>query len=116
MHTDASRMQAGRARFATRARDPCGLDPARGLRTIACMALPQNPIAKLVSRFAAKLRFPYLFLLTAGLFLLDLVIPDVIPFADELLLGLGALLLGSLRRRKLDEAGPDPLPVTKSRA
>jgi len=64
------------------------------------MALPQNPIVKLASRFAAKLRFPYLFLLTAGLFLLDLVIPDVIPFADELLLGLGTLLLGSLRRRK----------------
>ena len=53
------------------------------------MALPQNPIVKLVSRFAAKLRFPTLFLITAGLFLLDLVIPDVIPFADELLLGLG---------------------------
>jgi len=80
------------------------------------MALPQNPIVKLASRFATKLRFPYLFLLTAGLFVLDLVIPDVIPFADELLLGLGALLLASLRRRKLDEAGPDPLPVTKRRA
>ena len=28
------------------------------------------------------------------------MIPDVIPFADELLLGLGTLLLGSLRKRK----------------
>jgi len=64
------------------------------------MALPQNPIVKLVSRFAARLRFPTLFLITAGLFLLDLLIPDTIPFADELLLGLGTLLLGSLRRRK----------------
>jgi hypothetical protein len=54
----------------------------------------------LVSRFAAKLRFPTLFVITACLFLVDLVIPDVIPFADELLLGLGTLLLGSLRRRK----------------
>jgi hypothetical protein len=63
------------------------------------MALPQNPIVKLVSRFAARLRFPTLFLITAGLFLLDLLIPDVIPFSDELLLGLGTLLL-SLRRRK----------------
>ena len=67
------------------------------------MALPENPFVKLVSRFAAKLRFPTLFLITAGLFLLDLVIPDMIPFADELLLGLGTLLLGSLRKRKLPE-------------
>ena len=62
------------------------------------MALPENPIVKIISRFAARLRFPTLFLITAGLFLIDLVIPDVIPFADELLLGLGTLLLGSLRK------------------
>ena len=77
------------------------------------MALPQNPIVKLVSRFAAKLRFPYLFLLTAGLFVLDLVIPDVIPFADELLLGLGTLLLGSVRRRKSDAADPEAISAPK---
>jgi hypothetical protein len=60
---------------------------------------PRHPLVGLVSRFAAKLRFPQLFLVTAALFLIDLVIPDVIPFADEILLGLGTLLLGSLRRR-----------------
>lgn len=76
------------------------------------MALPQNPIVKLVSRFAARLRFPTLFLITAGLFVLDLVIPDMIPFADELLLGLGTLLLGSLRRRK--QGGRDPDAVSAS--
>jgi hypothetical protein len=53
-----------------------------------------------VTRFAGKLRFPYLFLLTGGLFLLDLVVPDLIPFVDELLLGLATLLLGNLRKRK----------------
>ena len=62
------------------------------------MAPPQNPIVSIVSRFASRLRFPTLFLITAGLFLIDLVIPDIIPFADELLLGLGTLLLGSLRK------------------
>jgi hypothetical protein len=67
------------------------------------MASPQNPIVKIVSRFASRLRFPTLFLITAGLFLVDLVIPDVIPFADELLLGLGTLLLGSLRKRTRPE-------------
>ena len=73
------------------------------------MALLQNPIVKWVTRFASKLRFPYLFLLTGGLFLLDLVIPDLIPFADELLLGLGTLLLGSLRKRKSVAGDPDPV-------
>jgi hypothetical protein len=69
-----------------------------------------NPIVGTISRFAAKLRFPQLFLITAALFLLDLVIPDVIPFADELLLGLGTLLLGSLKRRKGDTRGAEAVP------
>ncbi len=80
------------------------------------MAFLKNPIVKLVSRFAARLRFPYLFLLTAGLFLIDLVVPDFIPFADELLLGLGTLLLGSIRKRKPALDQPQPVSVAKRRA
>ncbi len=53
----------------------------------------------LVARLAG-LRFPTLFLLTAGLFLLDLLVPDAIPLADELLLGLATALLGSWRRQR----------------
>jgi hypothetical protein len=64
------------------------------------VAAVRNPIVALISRFAAKLRYPQLFLVTAALFVLDLVIPDVIPFADELLLGLGTLLLAGLKSRK----------------
>jgi hypothetical protein len=52
----------------------------------------------LVARLA-RLRFPTLFLLTAGLFLLDLLVPDLVPLADELLLGLATALLGSWRKR-----------------
>jgi hypothetical protein len=69
-------------------------------------------IRGLVTRFAAGLRFPTLFGLVAGLFLLDLAIPDLIPFADEILLGLGTLLLGSLRRRRRGAAQPSP-PVPR---
>lgn len=58
-----------------------------------------NPISAALLRFAAGLRFPTLFWITAGLFLLDLILPDLVPFADELLLGLLALLFGSLKRR-----------------
>ena len=60
----------------------------------------RNLVAALVLRFAAGLRFPTLFWVTAGLFVLDLLIPDLVPFADELLLGLLTLLFGSLRRRR----------------
>ena len=60
----------------------------------------QNPIAAALLRFASRLRYPYLFAIVAGLFLLDLLIPDLVPFADELLLGLLALLLGGLKRRR----------------
>jgi len=45
------------------------------------------------------LRFPYLLALTATLFVIDLVVPDVIPWADEILLGLATLLLARIRRQ-----------------
>ena len=50
--------------------------------------------------YAAKLRFPVLFKVVLGLFVLDFLIPDMIPFADEILLGLGAALLAAWKKRK----------------
>ena len=58
-----------------------------------------SPIAGVLLRFAAGLRFPVLFGITAALFVLDLLIPDLVPFAHELLLGLATLILASLKRR-----------------
>ena len=52
----------------------------------------------------ARLRYPVLFVITGALFLLNLVVPDVIPLVDEILLGLGTAALGSWRNRKLPEA------------
>jgi hypothetical protein len=48
----------------------------------------------------AQLRFPRLFALTAALFAFDLVVPDLIPFADEILFGLATALLGSWRKQR----------------
>jgi hypothetical protein len=62
-----------------------------------------NPLLGPVMGFLSKLSFPRLFALTAALFAIDLVVPDIIPFADEVLLGLGTLLLANWRKRK----GPD---------
>lgn len=50
-------------------------------------------------RWLSRRRFPTLFGVTAVLFVIDLLVPDFIPFADELLLGTVTLLLGSLRKR-----------------
>jgi len=62
--------------------------------------LARGGVAGLVLRWASRLRFPYLFALTALLFALNLFLPDPFPFADELLMGLVAVLLGSLRKKR----------------
>ena len=59
-----------------------------------------NPLLAPVLNFFSKLSYPRLFALTAALFAIDLVVPDIVPFADELLLGLGTLLLANWRKRK----------------
>ncbi|HEY1070003.1 MAG TPA: DUF6116 family protein [Thermomonas sp.] len=59
--------------------------------------MPNLLIAPLL-HWLGRLSFPRLFLLSAVLFVLDLLVPDVIPFADELLLGLGTLLLARWKK------------------
>ena len=63
-------------------------------------------IGGLVTRFASGLRYPTLFGLVAALFVIDLLLPDLIPFIDEILLALGTLLLGSLRKRRASPLEP----------
>ncbi len=74
-------------------------------------------LAVLITRFASRLRFPQLFLLTAGLFLVDLVVPDFLPFADEILLALATLLLGTWQRERneVNEAAGDDARFAKAR-
>lgn len=52
-----------------------------------------------VLTYASRLRFPTLFTITAILLVINLVVPDPIPFVDEILMGLVTLVLGSLRER-----------------
>lgn len=58
-----------------------------------------NPLLGPLLAYAARLRFPTLFLIAMTLFVVDVVVPDVVPFADEILLGLGTLLLSSWKKR-----------------
>lgn len=62
------------------------------------------PIAAVLLNYARRLRFPVLFGITAVLFVVNLLVPDPLPLLDELLLGLGTLLLASLRRRPQSRA------------
>lgn len=54
------------------------------------------------------LRFPVLLLITGALFVVNVFIPDVLPFVDEVLLGLVTLLLSRLKRRPQPD---EPAPV-----
>lgn len=67
-----------------------------------------NPLLAPVMGFLGRLSYPRLFVITAALFAFDLVIPDFVPFIDELLLGLGTLLLANWKTRKTAPPGIQP--------
>ena len=70
--------------------------------------LARGGLAGMVLRWASGLRFPVMFILAAILFTLNLFIPDVIPFVDEILMGLVALLFANLRKRPKKEFSEPP--------
>ena len=61
-----------------------------------------------IERILAKynFRFPTLFAIFAALTLFDIVVPDVIPFVDEIGLALLTMIFGMWRRR----GTPSPQP------
>ncbi|MCX2781641.1 hypothetical protein OQJ46_01385 [Microbulbifer thermotolerans] len=62
-------------------------------------ALPSALVGWFLS-YARKLEHPQLFRWVAAIFLVDLLIPDLLPFADEVLLGLATLYLGTRKNRR----------------
>ena len=68
-----------------------------------------NPLLGPILRWFGKLSYPRLFVVAAFLFVADMLIPDVIPFADELLLGLGTLLLANWKKKEPDASGKPPI-------
>jgi hypothetical protein len=53
--------------------------------------------------YANQLKFKNLFLLIFCLFIIDLIIPDMIPMIDEIILGLSAILLASWKNGKEEQ-------------
>lgn len=58
-----------------------------------------NPLLLPLLNWARKLRYPTLFKLTAALFAISVLVPDPIPLVDEIMLGLGTLLLANWKNR-----------------
>jgi hypothetical protein len=71
---------------------------------------PLNPAGAFAQKVATRLKFPQLFAVLLALFLIDLVVPDMIPFVDEILLGLGAALFG-MWREKVPTKEPATPPI-----
>ncbi|KAF1710638.1 hypothetical protein CSC70_08285 [Pseudoxanthomonas kalamensis DSM 18571] len=74
-----------------------------------------TPLLHPIMEWARKLRYPTLFKLVAALFVIDTLIPDFVPFADEILLGLGTLLLANWKQRKSPEVIEQAPPVEPQR-
>ncbi|MCC8539636.1 DUF6116 family protein [Xanthomonas codiaei] len=69
----------------------------------------RNPLTTRALEWAGKLRYPTLFKLVVVLFAVDLLLPDPLPFLDELLFGLTTLLLANWKTRK----APLPAPARR---
>ena len=72
-----------------------------------------KPLLMPLLNWARKLRYPVLFKLTAALFAISVLLPpgiDPIPFLDEIVFGLGTLLLANWKTRK-PPAGNEKPPI-----
>ena len=58
------------------------------------------PIIETFLKNANQLRFRNLFFLVMSLFLVDLLVPDFIPFIDEIILGLLAIILANWKKER----------------
>jgi hypothetical protein len=70
----------------------------------------RSPLTAIIQRFLPRLRYPYLFLILGGLFLVDLVTPDPVPLVDELLLAVLTFLAATFTTSR--EPTPPPKDVT----
>jgi len=60
-------------------------------------------LLKFARRFLERRRFPTLMMIGAALFIVNLLLPDPIPFVDEILMLIATVAVGSVRRKKKPE-------------
>jgi len=66
------------------------------------MGISRRILSIIMGEGARRLRYPTLLLVTGLVFLLDLLVPDLLPLVDEVLLGLLTLLFAAIRERGND--------------
>ena len=75
------------------------------------MPTASNQVGKtLLTGWISRLRFPQLFVFTAVLFVVDFLVPDLVPFMDEILLAAATLLLANIKN-KPKPAEPEKPPL-----
>ena len=74
-----------------------------------------NPLIAPLLRWLGRLSYPRLFVLAGVLFVADLFVPDMVPLADEILLGIGTLLLANWKKRKAPQRQGDTIDGESSR-
>ncbi len=67
-------------------------------------------------RWLGKLSHPRLFLVMAILFVFDMLIPDFIPFVDEILLAMATLLLARIKKKTPAAPRADDRPPVEGSA
>jgi hypothetical protein len=69
-----------------------------------------NPLTAPLLAYASRLRFPTLFKITLGLFALSWLLPDPLPFVDEIATAMAMLVLASWKQ---SGAGSPPTPPAR---
>lgn len=69
-----------------------------------------------VMRYAQKLKYPTLFKWAIGLFVVSVLFPDPIPLLDEVIFGLGALLISRWKETPLVNSHKEERDVLEGQA
>ena len=79
--------------------------------------IPRERRARLLDRLLARLglRFPALFLILLIVTVADLLVPDALPFVDEMVLAILTAIFGLWRDRRVDRRDPGDLRTPKGR-
>lgn len=73
-----------------------------------------SPLTAPILAFLGRLSYPKLFVITAILFVIDFMIPNMIPF-DDIALGVATLVLANWRKKPAPEAAAKP-PIEGQRS
>ena len=63
---------------------------------------------RITQKVTSRLRFPQLFALASALLVIDMLVPDPIPFMDEIVLALLTAMLGLWRERGTSPPPEEP--------